>query len=196
MKTIVFFVFDDMELLDFAGPYEVFSAANAVSTEPHYQIVTASVQGEAVQCVGGVKLVPDRSLRDAPQADLLILPGGEGTKDMIMSFEAIGFLVEMGERSHRVASVCSGARLLACLSLLDNREFATHYLVGAEVEEMALGSRYCPDRRYIVGDSLSTSAEVSTGIDLALHLLEQIEGVEKRKAVETYMGYEKRDSFK
>jgi len=195
MKTIVFFVFDDMELLDFAGPYEVFSAANAVLPEAHFQIVTASVQGEAVQCVGGVKLVPDRSLRDAPKADLLILPGGEGTKDLIMNFEAIAFLSKMEERSHRVASVCSGARLLACLTLLDNREFTTHYLVGAEVEEMALGSSYRSDRRYIVGDSVSTSAGVSAGMDLALHLLEQMEGLEMRKAVERYIGYKKKESL-
>jgi transcriptional regulator GlxA family with amidase domain len=192
MKTILFAVFDQMEMLDFAGPYEVFSAANAVSEEPQFRIGSASVDGQAVECVGGAKLLPDFSWADAPNSDLLIVPGGQGTKNLTMDLIGISLLVKMEERAQHIASVCSGARLLACLSLLDDLEFATHYLVGEEVEEMALGSTYRSDRRYIPGESVSTSAGISAGMDLALHLLEQMAGVEMRTAVERYIGYEKR----
>ena len=192
MKTILFAVFDQMEMLDFAGPYEVFSAANAVSEEPLFRIGSASVDGQAVECVGGAKLLPDCSWADAPKSDLLIVPGGEGTKKMTLSIIEIALLSKIKERTQHIASVCSGARLLACLSLLDDREFATHYLVGEEVEEMALGSTYRSDRRYIAGESVSTSAGVSAGIDLALHLLEQFEGQKSRLAVEKYIGYQKK----
>ena len=180
-------------MLDYAGPYEVFAAANVLSGAERYRLLTASPDGAAVACVQGARVLADCAWRDLSEVDVMILPGGEGSRALVEQENRMQELTALAGQTEKIVSICSGARVLGTLGLLDGLPFATHYLVGAEVEAQTKGGRYMSDKRYVDAGLVCTSAAVTAGMDLALYLLEKMEGAELRQSVERYIGYEKRD---
>lgn len=176
MRTVLMVVFDDVQSLDVTGPLEVFTGANTWRTRhgggPCYGIRTASLGGRTVRTSSGLRLAPDEDLRlfRGPGPDLLIVPGGEGTRRA--QPELTGWLRAHGRRAGRLVSVCTGAFLLAEAGLLDGRRVTTHWSYCA-----ALAARYPaidvdPDPIFVRDGHVATSAGVTAGIDLALALVE------------------------
>jgi transcriptional regulator GlxA family with amidase domain len=176
MRTVLMVLFDQVQSLDVTGPLEVFTGANTWQAgrggAPAYDVRTASLGGAAVRTSSGLRLTPDGDLRDprARHEDLLIVPGGEGSRRP--DPELTAWLRAHGGQAGRLVSVCTGAFLLAEAGLLAGRRVTTHWAYCG-----ALAARYPevtvePDPIFVRDGNLATSAGVTAGIDLALALVE------------------------
>jgi transcriptional regulator GlxA family with amidase domain len=170
MRTVLIVLFDRVQSLDVTGPLEVFANA-AVHGRHAYQVRTASLGGVAVRTSSGLRLTPDGDLRaEAEPPDLLLVPGGEGTRPQ--SQELVEWLREHAPKAARVASVCTGAYLLAAAGLLDGKRATTHWAHCAGLAAKFPAVTVDPDPIFIKDGNLATSAGVTAGIDLALALVE------------------------
>jgi transcriptional regulator GlxA family with amidase domain len=166
MRNVLIVVFDGVQSLDVTGPLEVFANAGG------YHVETASLGGGAVRATSGLRLVPDADLRDVDVSllDLLLVPGGSGARRR--GAELVAWIREAAPRATRVASVCTGAFLLAEAGLLAGRRVTTHWSKCAELAEQYPDVTVDPDPIFVEDGNLATSAGITAGIDLALALVE------------------------
>jgi len=182
MRTVLITLFDGVQSLDVTGPLEVFAGANSWRSRrgggsPCYDIATATLGGRPVRTSSGLRLIPDADLREVGEAgapDLLIVPGGEGTRRA--EPELVAWLRVNGPGAERLVSVCTGAFLLAEAGLLDGRRVTTHWAYCATLAARFPGLTVDPDPIYVRDGNVVTSAGVTAGIDLALALVEEDRG--------------------
>jgi len=189
MKTVFFFIYKDMELLDFAGPYEIFSVANELRISPLFNLKVLSPSGQSIQTTNGVGIEVDASWHYSMNANISIIPGGEGSREVVMQKDLMKLLKLRVRKSEKVASICSGARVLAHLSELDESDFCTHYSVAEEILSLTKNAHYRSDLRYVNAGKIATSAGVTAGMDLALDLVEEFGDQQLRFAIEKYISY-------
>jgi transcriptional regulator GlxA family with amidase domain len=170
MRTLLVVLFDDAQSLDVTGPVEVFAGAE-LRCPGSYRIVTASPDGVPVRTSSGLRLVPDHALSEAPAPHTLIVPGGQGTRRR--DPRLIDWLREHGPRAERLVSVCTGAVLLARAGLLDGRRATTHWAYCDKLARDHPEVEVHPEPIYVRDGHVSTSAGVTSGIDLALALVEE-----------------------
>ncbi|MEU9589407.1 GlxA family transcriptional regulator [Streptomyces sp. NPDC048193] len=169
-RTVLVVLFDDVQSLDVTGPVEVFAGAEQ-HTSGTYRIRTASLDGAPVRTSSGLTVVPDRALTGAPAPHTLLVPGGRGTRDP--DPRLIGWLREHGPGAPRLVSVCTGAALLAAAGLLDGRRATTHWAYCDRLARDHPAVEVDPDPIYVRDGHVATSAGVTSGIDLALALVEE-----------------------
>src|SRR3954463_9891186 len=199
-RTMVFVLYDKVTLQDVAAPLEIFARANDFGAR--YDVILASMTGDPVQTTSYVTLNVDTSLAEVPdRIDTLIVPGGvpadfnftpgehdipeEQTPDVVPS--ALEMVREMAPRARRVASVCTGAFVLASLGLLDGRRATTHW---AHCQELARAYPYVsvdPDSLFVQDGPFITGAGISAGIDLGLALVESDYGPDVARRVARWM---------
>ncbi|MGI5379626.1 GlxA family transcriptional regulator [Streptomyces sp. CA-251387] len=169
-RTVLFVLFDDVQSLDVTGPLEVFVGAEQHSPGT-YRIRTASLDGGPVRTSGGLTVVPDQALADAPEPHTLVVPGGQGTRRPHPGLT--DWLRAHGPRAERLVSVCTGAILLAAAGLLDGRRATTHWAYCDKLARDHPAVEVDPDPIYVRDGHVATSAGVTSGIDLALALVEE-----------------------
>ncbi len=191
-RTIGILIFDGVELLDFAGPYEVFSSArdSVDSRERPLDVFAIAESMEAVTCRNGLVVQPRYTLAECPPLDILLLPGGQGTRTAIDRAPLIAWIAERAASTALTTSVCTGSFLLAKAGLLDGKAATTHW---ASIERLRhdfpqLDVR--DDVRWVDEGEIVTSAGVSAGIDMALYLLQRLYGPEAANATARGMEYE------
>ena len=189
MKNVGILLFDDIELLDFAGPYEVFAVADELNNHSLFEVFTLSEKGDEVKTIHGLRVQPDYSTGNAPGIDILVIPGGEGTKAVIRNQDLLEWIKKAFEQAEITFSVCSGARIPASLGLLDGKEFATHHAVVDDVIAIAPKSIYRKGARFVDNGHLMTAAGISAGIDLSLYIVEKLYGVRIKEQTMQYMEY-------
>lgn len=190
MKQLGILIFDDVEVLDFAGPFEVFSVANELSNYTLLNVHTFSYNTLPLFARNGLKVVPDHALNTLPQLDYLVIPGGDGTKKVVQNDSFIEDIKQRILSSEWTMTVCSGSRILGKAGLLDQRPYCTHHGVYESIQEMVPSAIPKQELRYIQTDTrLWTAAGISAGIDLALHLTEVTFGKELALATAKYMEY-------
>lgn len=192
--TIGLYAFDGVEALDFVGPFEVFTTAvrshmrDRLDPEPLARVVTIGRDLCQVTARAGLVLVPDWTIQHHPPLDLLLIPGGvvtdEATKDDVIRWIAAQALVVP-----LVASVCTGAFLLASAGLLDGRQVTTHWQDIEILREMFPRVDVVEGVRWIDGGAILTSAGISAGIDMSLHLVERMHGRELALRTARQMDY-------
>ncbi|MCX4830696.1 GlxA family transcriptional regulator [Streptomyces sp. NBC_01016] len=170
-RTVLVLLFDHVQSLDVTGPVEVFSGAGDA-----YRVRTASADGAPVRTSSGLTLTPDHTLADAPAADTLLVPGGNGTR--APDPRVVDWLRERAPLTRRTVSVCTGAFLLARAGLLDGRRATTHWAFCDTLARQYPEVTVDPDPVYVRDGRVSTSAGVTAGIDLALALVEEDHGRE------------------
>ncbi|MEU1295889.1 GlxA family transcriptional regulator [Streptomyces sp. NPDC005840] len=173
-QSVLVVLFDGVQPLDVAGPVDVFTAAARYAGSedaPPYAIRTASLGGVPVRSAGGLGLVPDLDLTEVREADLVLVPGGPGVADV--DGRLVSWLRERAPRAGRLVSVCTGAYLLASAGLLDGRRATTHWECCAYLADRFPRVTVDPDPIFVRDGSVSTSAGVTTGVDLALALVEE-----------------------
>jgi transcriptional regulator GlxA family with amidase domain len=188
MLTIGMLVFDDVEELDFVGPWEVF--AGLYSSMPgEGRVVTISERGGAVRCAKGLRVTTDHSFADAPALDVVLVPGGQGTRREVSNPAVIEWLRKVGQGCQWVTSVCTGALLLHEAGFAKGKRVTTHW---AFVEALrARGDVEVLDGpRYVRDGNLVTAAGVSAGIDMALWLVGQLHSPEVARRVQRYIQYD------
>ncbi|MEU3841193.1 GlxA family transcriptional regulator [Streptomyces sp. NPDC028635] len=169
-RTVLFVLFDGVQSLDVTGPLEVFAGAGN-HTPGSYRLRTASLGGAPVRTSSGLLLVPDEALEDTPDPHTLLVPGGQGTRSP--DPHLVDWLRRHGPRARRLVSVCTGAILLARAGLLDGRRATTHWAYCDTLARDHPDVRVDPDPIYVRDGHVSTSAGVTSGIDLALALVEE-----------------------
>ena len=191
-------IFDGVEVLDFAGPFEVLSRTRLVpGTESRrsddgapFHVFTVARSTDLVTATGGLVVQPRHSFEDAPSIDLLVVPGGFGTRPLLQDPETIDWIRRTAGAARKTASVCTGALLLARAGLLDNRRATTHW--GALGLLGTLGKNITVDRESrFVEDGVMTSAGVASGIDMAFHVVETLFGKDVADETARYIEYER-----
>jgi len=177
--VIAILLFDRVEVLDFAGPYEVFAAARDESGEPYTEVFTVADRRE-VKCYGGLRVITDATFDACPPFVVLIVPGGPGAREKSASQKSIlDFIRKQKGNTKLIASVCTGSFLLARAGLLDGRRATTHpnrlELFRGEFPTVRVEKGKIIDEGQII-----TAGGVSSGIDLALYLLERWFGRDAR----------------
>jgi transcriptional regulator GlxA family with amidase domain len=173
VRTVLIVLFDGVQSLDVTGPLEVFAHAVDHEGERAYRVRTASLGGAPVCTTSGLAITPDGDLRDQDQAgppDLLMVPGGEGARRRDQ--DLVAWIRDGAPRARRVASVCTGAFLLAAAGLLDGRRATTHWSWCEALREQYPAVQVDPDPIFVKDGTVATSAGITAGIDLALALVE------------------------
>jgi len=173
VRTVLIVLFDGVQSLDVTGPLEVFATARDHQGKRAYRIRTASLGGTQVRTTSGLAITPDGDLRDQSQAippDLLLVPGGAGTRRR--DPDLVAWIRAHAPHAKRIASVCTGAFLLAEAGLLDGRRATTHWSWCDALRDQYPAVEVDPDPIFIKDGNVATSAGVTTGIDLALALVE------------------------
>lgn len=177
-KSVGILLFDEVEVLDFAGPYEVFSMAQASrDSGKAFAVKTVSQSGGPVKAAGGLGVQPDFSFETAPHFDILIVPGGYGARVLeIRNSTLLDWLKHRHESVEILASVCTGAFLLAEAGLLDGLSATTHW---ANIDKFGADYPAVKTQRgvkYVDCGRMITAAGVSAGIDMSLHIVERLLG--------------------
>ncbi|HEY3682658.1 MAG TPA: DJ-1/PfpI family protein [Streptosporangiaceae bacterium] len=187
MTTYGLLVFPDAEELDFVGPWEVFTASSMLREDADTAVLIAADTGP-VRCAKGLRVLPDHTLADHPPLDVLLVPGGRGTRDP-HDPDLLAWIAKTAAGATWVTSVCTGSYLLYAAGVARGRRVATHWSF-----EDTLDSRgdvtVVRDARYVVDGNLVTSQGVSAGIDMALWLTGRIHGRDHARAVRRYIQYE------
>lgn len=180
-RTIGIFVFDEVEVLDFAGPYEVFTCATRVqagldpAAPAPFKVRTIGRTAAKLRARAGLHVFPEASFDDASAIDVLIVPGGVVSAELDKP-EVIAWIAAQAGRCELVASVCTGALLLAKAGLLDGRDATTHWDDLDQLRQMFPQVRVQAERRWIDEGEVLTSGGISAGIDMSLHLVERLAG--------------------
>ncbi|HEY0247848.1 MAG TPA: DJ-1/PfpI family protein [Gryllotalpicola sp.] len=186
-RSVQILAFDSMEVLDYAGPYEVFNVAGELSSPPEFRVSSVGVTPAPVGR-GGFAVVPNFTLEDAPAADILIVPGGSGTRALLHDERVLDWLRGRAADAELLLTVCTGALLAGAAGLLDGLEATTHHGAFRELADIAPTTVVVEGRRFVrASDRIRTSAGVSAGTDLALSIVEELAGAPLRAAVEEEM---------
>jgi transcriptional regulator GlxA family with amidase domain len=181
-KNVAVLLFDGVELLDFAGPAEVFIIAERGQA---FRVFTVSAGSRNVHTMGGLTIKPEFTYANAPRADVLVVPGGDFSKLGEMD---VKWIRKAASESRITMSVCFGALLLARAGLLDDIPATTHHLALEALRRQAPKCRVAVNKRYVDSGKIVTTAGVAAGIDGALHVLERLRGKESaRWAAEEWM---------
>ena len=186
-KTIGIVLFPDFEDLDAIGPKEVFGMF-AMGSNGEWQVVTVSQDGEPVRSYLGTTIEADHSFGDCPQLDVLLVPGGLGTRTEVDNEATIGFVRKQGTGADWVTSVCTGAFLLHRAGFLEGKRATTHW--GAvELLRQEGNVTVVDDERWVRDGDVITAAGVSAGIDMALYLVAELTNSDTAKRVQQMMEY-------
>lgn len=185
-------LFPEVEVLDFAGPLEVFSTAELPATgERLFQVMTISERAEPIRARHGLTVQPDYSFATVPSLDILIVPGGPGAREReVHNPVLIRWIARVAPELQVVAAVCTGAFLLAKAELLHGKRVTTHWASLARLAQQYPDTTVVPGVRYVDEGHLVTSAGVAAGIDMSLYLVERLCGTEVAAATARRMEYD------
>jgi transcriptional regulator GlxA family with amidase domain len=189
-------LFDNVEVLDFAGPFEVFSRtrlqpgveARRSEEGAPFQVFTVARTRDPVTATGGLTVVPRHGFADAPRIDLLVVPGGFGTRRLLNDEETLGWIRRTAAAARQVTSVCTGALLLARAGLLQGRRATTHWASLDLLDSLGAGVTVERASR-VVDDGVITSAGVASGMDMAFYIVETLFGREVADETARYIEY-------
>ncbi len=190
MKQLGILIFDDVEVLDFAGPFEVFSVANQLANYKVLEVHTIAATKDVIRAKNGLQVLADKSLAQLNHLDYLVLPGGDGSNNVIQNPSLMASLQYLVSQTEWTMSVCSGSRILGKAGFLEQKPYCTHHEVFDSMASLVPSGIPKPEHRFIQSDTrIWTAAGISAGIDLALHLVELTFGKELAQATATYMEY-------
>lgn len=183
------FVFDDAEELDVVGPYEVL-AYWARHSELRPEVVTFSLDGNGIRCAKGLRLVPDLGADQVGPLHVLVYPGGFGTRALLRDPAHLEWVRGLRATTPLMTSVCTGALVYAAAGLLSGRPATTHWQAFDELAVLDPSVLADTEARFVDDGDIVTSAGVSAGIDMALHLVARLESVDAARAVRRGIQYD------
>lgn len=189
-RNVAILLFETVEVLDFAGPLEVFASVNTLHKDaPPFHVYTVAESAGALRCANPLTVVPDYTLDDCPPPDVLIVPGGTGSRAAAKSERVIAWVQAVNQRAELMLSVCTGTRVLAAAGLLDGLQATTHF---SGLDELAASPAITVlrDVRYVDNGRVVTSAGVSAGIDMAFHIVQRLLGEDVARQTARYIEYD------
>lgn len=187
-------LFDNAEELDFVGPYEVFTMSNEMfeigGTEAPDEVVLISESGGTVTCRKGMRVIAHHSFADAPKLDMLLIPGGLGTRKEVENPALMAWIAKVAPECQWVTSVCTGSLLLTAAGPARGKKVTTHWAFVDTLRERGEAAQVLDNMRYVRDGNVVTAAGVSAGIDMALWLVGQMHGEDHARATQRGMEYD------
>lgn len=185
-------LFNEVEVMDFAGPYEVFSITEKEDgSGKAFEVHTISRTKQLISARNGLKIQPDFDFHDAPQFDILIIPGGYGAEEIeIHNQETIDWLTHRFPHVKIMASVCTGAFLLAESGLLDGKQATTHWMDIVKLEKQYPQVRVIRDVKFVDAFPIVTSGGISAGINMSFYIIKKILGLKVAQITAKRMEYD------
>jgi transcriptional regulator GlxA family with amidase domain len=186
MTTIAILLFEDVEELDFAGPWEVFRVAQG--EDPTFDVYTVAEHLDPIRCAKGLRVLADRTLADAGRPDVIVVPGGQGTRHPGPG--VVPWIAEAHRTTQWTTSVCTGSFLLAAAGVTAGKRVTTYHTeidrlaAGGDTGEVLAGARWVHDGKVV------TAAGVSAGIDMSLWLLGELRSPEFSRQVRDWIEYD------
>jgi transcriptional regulator GlxA family with amidase domain len=190
VTTIAVLIFDGVEELDFVGPWEVLAAWASQHPDDDVEIYTVGWTSREVECAKRLRVTADRSRDELGTPDVLLVPGGRGTRPLIKDEAFLELLRHTADRGARIVSVCTGSLTLAAAGLLDGKPATTHWSTLDALASLGEDVDVRPDERFVVTGNIITAAGVSAGIDMALQLVADLSSVERAREVRRYIQYD------
>ncbi len=187
-------IFPDVEVLDFCGPFEVFSVTRLDDTQRRetpspFEVRLVAETRDVVVATGGLRVMPDCTLDECPPLDVLVVPGGWGTRRLLEHRPLLDWIAARGGAVPTLTSVCTGALLLGRVGLLDGRHATTHWRSLDLLREVAPRATV-EDALHVVEDGhVLTSAGISAGIDMSLRLVARLYGERIGRETARHMEY-------
>lgn len=181
MPGVGIYLYDEVEVLDFAGPFEVFSTATRIhgrahpGSQPPFEVFTVAATPAPVRARGGLGVTPHFGFDGHPHIDVLVVPGGDHTAEMRKP-EVIGWIAAQAAGAQLTAAVCTGAFLIGAAGLLAGKRAITHWEDAADLRRMLPDVRVLDGGRWVDEGAVVTSAGISAGIDMSLHLVARLAG--------------------
>lgn len=198
MKKIAIIVFDEVEVLDFAGPFEVFSVTGKRQIGEPYEVFTVA-EKSPIAARNNLIVTPTYTFDTCPATDIFLIPGGGGyhadgspfgSRREMNNPVMLNWIKERSNQAGLVLSVCTGALILAKTGMLENLEATTHFMATDALREIAPKTKVSPEKRFVDNGKIILSAGVSAGIDMALHVVEKLQGKEVALEAARYMQYD------
>ncbi len=197
-RTVGILIFEDVEVLDFCGPFEAFSVARPhgeTSDESRiFKVVTIAEKNEIVSCRGGLLVQPHHTIADHPPLDIIVVPGGKGTRREIDNPAVLDWLSTQAAKIELTTSVCTGAFLLAKVGLLDGKAATTHWASIQWMRDNFPQVDVRDDARFVDQGNIVSSAGVSAGIDMSLHVIGRLYGQDTADWTARHMEYDRQVS--
>ncbi len=189
-RNVAILIFDDVEVLDFAGPFEVFSVAGRGQEPRPFSVYTVAGQAGPVTARGGLSVNPRYTTGDCPPPRILVVPGGSGTRLAVEDEALVAWVARTARQAELALSVCTGSSLLGRAGLLDGLAATTHHSAFDFLRESAPGAHVITDRRFVDNGAVITSAGISAGIDMALYVVARLLGAQAAADAARYMEYD------
>lgn len=183
-------LFDGAEELDWAGPWEVLASWAQRFPEDGVEVTTVAVDEAPVTCAKGLRVLADHTWETVGALDVVVYPGGVGTRRDLADPVVLERLRRLHADGALIASVCTGALVLAAAGLLDGRPATTWWGMTDALADLGTGIDVRPDERFVDDGDIVTAAGVSAGIDVALHLVARLGSVERAREVRRYIQYD------
>lgn len=198
MKKIAIVLFDDVEVLDFAGPFEVFSVTGKRKVGHPYEVFTVA-EKDTITARNQLVVKPVYTFANMPAADIILIPGGGGNHPDGRPFGSrkemdnpvmIHWVQQQSKQVELTLSVCTGALILAKAGLLENLEATTHFMALDTLKQFAPNTKVVNDKRYVDNGKIILSAGVSAGMDMAFYVVSKLQSPEVARETAQYMQYD------
>jgi transcriptional regulator GlxA family with amidase domain len=192
--TIGILVFDGAEELDFVGPWEVFTMTNELFTrdgkERPHEVLLVAEHDTPFRCAKGMRVLPDVTTANCPPLDVLLIPGGQGTRREVSNAPLLAWIAATAAKCKWITSVCTGALLLTAAGPAKGKRVTTHWGFIEQLRARNEAAKVLENIRYVRDGNVVTAAGVSAGIDMALWLIGQLHSPAVARAVQRGMEYD------
>lgn len=198
MKKIALVLFDDVEVLDFAGPFEVFSVTGRRNIGEPFEVFTVA-EKETITARNNLDIKPTYLFNNAPSADIFLVPGGGGyhadgtpfgSRREMNNPVMIDWVKQQFAKTELALSVCTGALIMAKANLLHGMEVTTHFMAVDALKQLVPSAIVSADKRFVDNGKIILSAGVSAGIDMAFYVVAKLQGPEVARETARYMQYD------
>jgi len=189
-RNVAILLFNDVELLDFCGPFEVFSVSGRKCNPVPFNVYTVAENAGPITTSNGLSVNPAYSLATCPRPDLLLIPGGDGTRKQMDNAPLLEWIVRQSNQVEMLLSVCTGALLLGKAGLLDQLSATTHHSAITLLRKVAPNAIVLEGRRIVDNGKFVLAAGISAGIDMSLHVVDRLLGPEISAEAAAYMEYD------
>jgi transcriptional regulator GlxA family with amidase domain len=193
MRRVAVLLFDEVEVLDFAGPFEVFGVTGKRANQTPFEVFTVAEGDETISARNGLLITPTHSFASAPDPHVLVVPGGFGTRRQMNNSVVTEWVRQKAATAEVILSVCTGALILARAGLVAGLEITTHHGAFDLLEQTAPEAVVRRDKRFLDNGRIITSAGISAGIDAALHVVGKLLGSDVARETAEYMEYDWRE---
>ncbi|HEY3249932.1 MAG TPA: DJ-1/PfpI family protein [Ignavibacteria bacterium] len=189
-RNLGILIYNDVEVLDFAGPFEVFNAANEVHGENIFNVFTIAETSEAISARNGLKVIPDCSINTCPALDILLVPGGNGRKFQMNNPVITGWIKKVFDDLELLLTVCTGVFIAGKAGVLNVKEATTHHGSYEEFGKNFPNINLVKYVKYVDSGKIVTSGGISAGINMSLFVIDKLIGENLGKKIAEHMEYD------